>query len=271
MNVYELLDFLEQHFPARFAMQDDKNGLEIQIGSVEIKNVLVTHELTEKVIEEAVKLECQLILTYHPFIYFPIKNIYSNDRLGKLLTNIIKNDLSIVSLHTRFDTYNYGSNYLFAKALGLEIDGFLENNKENDNFGMGIIGHLKTPITSEDFLNQISMITKSVLRYSEGNKNQIYKVGIVAGSGKEFLSRAIENNLDAFITSDISYHYFHSTDSKLWLIDPGHYETEQFIVPALTEFLEKNLLNKNINFFQSKINTNPVKYYTQSKKLKYEI
>ena len=83
----------------------------------------------------------------------------------------------------------------------------------------------------------------------------------MAGSGREFISQALENHLDAFITADISYHYFHNTNKKLWLIDAGHWETEQFIVPALTEFLKNKINFDKLNIIQSKINTNPVRYY----------
>ena len=265
MNVYELLNLLEQHFPARFAMQDDIFGLEIQTGDTEISNMLVCYEITEQVIQEAVQLKCQLILTYHPFIYFPIKTINSNDRISSLLTEILKNDISIISIHTRFDTYQYGSNYLFATALGLEIDKFLEPNSENNEFGMGIIGNFKEQLSVDIFLEKIQKITKSILRYSEGNSNLIKSVGIVAGSGKEYIFQALKNHLDAFITGDISYHYFHNANNKLWLIDAGHWETEQFIVPALTEFLKNNINRKKLNIYKSQINTNPIKYYWDRK------
>lgn len=261
MNVYELLNLLEEHFPTRFAMQDDKYGLEIQTKDADISNMLVCYEITEQVIKEAVQLNCQLILTYHPFIYFPINTVNMNDRISKLLIEIIKEEISIISLHTRFDTYKYGSNFLFAKALGLEIDKFLEPNTQSSEFGMGIIGHYKNPITIEVFLEKIYNNNKSVLRYSEGSSNWINKVGIVAGSGKQFIQQALENNLDAFITADISYHYFHNTNKKLWLIDAGHWETEQYIVPALTEILRDNVNVDKLNIYKSEVNTNPIKYY----------
>ena len=176
MNVYELLNLLEQHFPARFALQDDKYGLEIQTGDPEISNILVCYEITEQVIQEAAQLKCQLILTYHPFIYFPIKTLNTNDRISRMLAEILKNDISIISLHTRFDTYKYGSNFLFANALGLEIDKFLEPNPENNEFGMGIIGHFKNQISADKLLEKINNITKSILRYSEGSTNWVNNV-----------------------------------------------------------------------------------------------
>ncbi|HAW09020.1 MAG TPA: Nif3-like dinuclear metal center hexameric protein [Bacteroidetes bacterium] len=261
MNVNNLLNFLELHFPSRFAMKDDKFGLEVQTGTLELNNLLVCYEINEQVIEEAVGMNCQLILTYHPFIYFPISRLYSTERMGKLLTLIIRNGISVVSLHTRFDTYKYGSNYILAKALGLEIDSFLEENNEDAEFGMGIIGHFSNKILTKTFLEKVYGVTKSVLKYTEGNSKYISKVGIVAGSGKEFINQAIAKELDAFISADISYHYFHSANDRLWLVDAGHWETEQFIAAAITEFLKRNLDINSINIIQSQINTNPIKYF----------
>ncbi|HOV92017.1 MAG TPA: Nif3-like dinuclear metal center hexameric protein [Candidatus Kapabacteria bacterium] len=261
MNIYNLLDFLEVHFPARFAMKNDKFGLEIQISSFEIDNILVCYEINEQIIEEAKTLDCQLILTYHPLIYFPIERLYFWEHPGKLLTMIIDSKISVISLHTRFDTYQYGSNYLFAKALGLEIDKFLEPNNENNEYGMGIIGHFNNDISSEEFLEKIQNITQSIIKYTEGSSNFVYKIGIVVGSGKEYLKQAIEKGLDGFITSDVSYHYFHTAKNRIWLIDAGHSETERFIAPAIAEFLKHNINDEKINIHLSQINTNPIKYY----------
>ncbi|HPD34104.1 MAG TPA: Nif3-like dinuclear metal center hexameric protein [Bacteroidota bacterium] len=261
MNIFNLLDFLEKHFPARFAIKDDKFGLEIQIGSHEVNNILVCYEINEQVIQEARNLNCQLILTYHPLIYFPIERIYSSERIGKLLTLIIDSKISVISLHTLFDTYKYGSNYLFAKALELEIDEFLEPNNENNDYGMGIIGHFDKEISPEEFLKKIHNITQSSIKYTEGASNFVYRIGVVVGSGKEYLNQAIDKGVDGFITGDVSYHYFHTANKRIWLIDAGHSEMEKFIAPAIADFLKHNINNEQINIYLSQVNTNPIKYY----------
>ena len=261
MNLNFFLEFLENHFPSKYAMPGDKIGLQVHSGKSEIENLLVCYEVTPEVIGEALWNKADTILTFHPLIFHPLQQILQNDRVGKLVSLLILHKISLISLHTRFDVYEFGTSFLFAKELGLSIEKFLLPNQENEKFGMGIIGKFENALPVDVFLDKVYNITKSPLRFAKNNSQKIQRVGIVGGSGTSFLDAALENSLDAMITADASYHTFHAIKGKIALIDAGHYETEQFIVPALAGFLQENLENEFLNITESKIITNPVEYF----------
>jgi dinuclear metal center YbgI/SA1388 family protein len=242
-------------------MPGDRIGLQVHSGKQEIENLLVCYEVTPEVIGEALWNKSDTILTFHPLIYSPLTQISQSDRVGNLVSLLILHKISLISLHTRFDVYEYGTSFLFAKELGLQVETFLEPNQENDNFGMGIIGKFPEPIGLSDLLSKVHSITKNPIRFTNGKTDKIQRVGIVGGSGTSFINSALSNNADALITADATYHNYHSVRGKLALIDAGHYETEQFIVPALSGFLQSNLSNEFIGITPSGIITNPVKYF----------
>ena len=73
MLLREILDRLEQLSPASFAMDWDNSGLQLGDRDAEIRRVLIAVDATKEVIEEAVELKADLILTHHPMIFSPIK------------------------------------------------------------------------------------------------------------------------------------------------------------------------------------------------------
>lgn len=261
MNLNYFLEFLENHFPSKYAIPGDRIGLQVHSGKSEIENLLICYEITPEVIGEALWNKADTILTFHPLIYSPLTQINQDDRVGHLVSLLILHKISLISLHTRFDVYEYGTSFLFAKELGLKSQKFLAPNIENEKFGMGIIGKFDEPLNTEDFLQKIYNITKSPIKYTLGANKSVQNIGIVGGSGTSFINFALAEKLDALITADATYHTYHSVKGKLTLVDAGHYETEKFIVPALSKFLAENLKDEFLGLVQSKIVTNPISHF----------
>ncbi|MGA2298441.1 MAG: Nif3-like dinuclear metal center hexameric protein [FCB group bacterium] len=133
---------------------------------------------------------------------------------------------------------------------------------------MGIIAQTKKPMTENELLKIVQSTCSSPIRFSHGNKmSGIEKIAIVGGSGSSFIDFALENDADAFITADITYHTFHKANGKLMLIDPGHHEMEKFVPEGLVKLLKENLSQKDYTkIVQSDIITNPVFYYPDTEK-----
>lgn len=126
--------------------------------------------------------------------------------------------------------------------------------------GSGIIGELETGISEYSFLQRLKDIfALKVIKHSALTSKKVKNVAICGGSGSFLIPAAIKNNADIYITSDIKYHEFFDTDQKILLADIGHYESEQFTIELLYEFLKQ----KSINFavLKSEVITNPVHYF----------
>jgi putative NIF3 family GTP cyclohydrolase 1 type 2 len=118
-------------------------------------------------------------------------------------------------------------------------------------------------LLQKDLLELISNVSASPLRYSVIEDSLLIdRIAIVGGSGISFLNDAIESGAQAFITADVSYHKFHEVFGKIMLIDPGHYEMEQFVSKGLAKLISKELLNETqVAILTSQVYTNPVRYF----------
>ncbi len=261
MKILELIKLLEQEFPLNSAVDCDRIGLQIQSTNPEIKKIHILYELNSDTINEAIKLNSDLIISFHPLIYSPLQSIVESDRVGRLSSEIIRNNMSLYVIHTNFDTYKNGTNVLFANNLDLEIESYLLPNEKYTDRGMGIIARGKEKeLFAEELLQRVKKICNSPVKISKFDKSKkCKKIAIICGSGSSYISEAIEQNCDTIITADCSYHKFHEAEGKIMIIDPGHNEMEKFVAKGLFSAIKK-LINENIAITYSEINTNPIFY-----------
>lgn len=129
----------------------------------------------------------------------------------------------------------------------------------NSNTGSGMLGELEKPTDELEFLNLIKKKFHAAgLRHTKLINRPIKKVAICGGSGSFLLKNAMLENADIFITSDYKYHQFFEAENKILIADIGHYESEQFTIDLISEFLMKKFTNFAIRL--TTVNTNPINY-----------
>lgn len=119
MKIKDLTGCLEDFAPLGLQESYDNSGLLIGSPQAEIKKVLITLDVTEKVIEEAVREECGLIIAHHPLIFKGIKRLNGNSLTERLVVQLIKSDIAVYAIHTNLDNVNVGVNGMLAEKLGL--------------------------------------------------------------------------------------------------------------------------------------------------------
>lgn len=133
----------------------------------------------------------------------------------------------------------------------------LEN--KNQNSGAGRIGELAQPMAEADFLAFLkTAIQTNCIRHTRLLGKPISRVAFCGGSGSFLLQDAIAAKADVFITGDFKYHQFFDADNKIVIADVGHFESEQFTIDLLADFL-----NEKIPIFatlKTEVNTNPIAY-----------
>ena len=120
MNLKSLIKKIENKYPLNLAYDWDNVGLLVGDFNMDAKKVLVVLEANEKVINEAIENEVDLIITHHPFIFKKINKINTSDLKGKLIHKLIKNDVALYSMHTNFDIAFDGLNDYFMELMGFE-------------------------------------------------------------------------------------------------------------------------------------------------------
>ncbi len=131
---------------------------------------------------------------------------------------------------------------------------------ENQEIGAGMIGNLEKPMKTIHFFDFLKeKMELNVLKHTSFAKENISRVAVCGGSGSFLTRQAIMKQADVYITSDIKYHEFFDAESKIILVDIGHYESEKYT----NELLFSLISNKFSNFALhcTKVNTNPITFY----------
>lgn len=121
VNGNVIIQLFESWSPKKYAcMPNDPIGLALGTLNKEVRNVLVTLDVTDAVVDEAIANNCELIIAHHPPIFMKLSNLRTDNPQGKLYEKILKNDIAVYAAHTNLDVAPGGVNDLLADALQLQ-------------------------------------------------------------------------------------------------------------------------------------------------------
>jgi dinuclear metal center YbgI/SA1388 family protein len=130
MTCGEIFNYLENWAPVATAWEKDNVGLQVGTAERKIKNILLSLDLNMNVVNEAIKKDCNLIITHHPLLFKPLKKIDTGrNNTSILIEKLIKNDITLFSAHTNLDFTKDGVSFELAKTLKLKNIRFLANLK----------------------------------------------------------------------------------------------------------------------------------------------
>ena len=114
----------------------------MQVGDTgrDIQSVLLTTDVTTEVVNEAIELGCQLIISHHPLLFHGLKQVCGQTPQARIVEMAIKHDIAIYSAHTNLDSVVGGINTTLAQKIGLTDIRLLTES------GLGAIGQLSEPI-----------------------------------------------------------------------------------------------------------------------------
>lgn len=247
MKAKDIIKIIEDKFPHTNAEEWDNVGLLVGDLNKEIKKIQFSIDATMEAIENAVKLEVDMIITHHPIIFKAIKSIREQELLGKKLRKLIKNDINVYCIHTNLDSTRGGLNDFVLKKIGVEKSKILDMNEERE-CGIGRIYTLEKEVKLIDYIEKIKKdLSIRNLRFITKNFNKnIKKVALINGSAMSYWRLAKAKNIDLFITGDITYHdALDALENGLDIIDFGHYESENLFY----RLLEQELNSLDLEFF----------------------
>lgn len=237
MKIKDIIKFLEERFP--LSLQEDWDNSGLQIGNIEndLTNIMISLDLDEQTIQKAKEKSCNLIINHHPFLFSSIKSIDLNEENGKIIKELIKNDITVFAMHTNLDIGKGGVNDNLAKLLELKDISNLDTNNENPMARFGYTDE----ITAYDFSKFVKekLNCKGLILYGDKDK-KIEKVALCGGAGSDFINDAIKKGCDLIVTSDVKYHEAIDNCKKINIVDPGHFASENHIIYMIKDLLEKN-------------------------------
>ena len=258
-KVIDVVNQLRKIFPEEIASEGDPVG--IQIGSLESKatKVMTTLDVRPEVVDEAVDAGVDLIISHHPVMFRPARNLDFSDPQLKMYGDIIKHGITVYSIHTNSDKAQNGSSDWQAEELELKnVEPFA---LDTDGIAIGRKGKLPETMTAYDFAYYVKekMGIPMARLITADNQKPIQTVGFICGDGGKYWRQALADKLDAFITGDIYYHVGHDIiSSGLTVVDPGHY-TESLFKYKVRDLLQTMNTNEDwqLEILVSEVSTNP--------------
>ncbi|MBA2249522.1 MAG: Nif3-like dinuclear metal center hexameric protein [Chitinophagaceae bacterium] len=130
MSIDEIIVSLETFAPVYFQEEYDNAGLLTGDAKNKCTGALISLDVTEEVIQEAIKKKCNLVIAHHPLIFKGLKKITGNNYVERTVIKAIKNDIAIYAIHTNLDNVKNGVNKKIADRLALKNISILQP-KEN--------------------------------------------------------------------------------------------------------------------------------------------
>lgn len=362
LTVAEVTAALEKLAPLALQESYDNCGLLAGEANTPVKGVLVSLDVTEAVVEEAIQKGCNLIVSHHPLIFSGLKSITGKNWVERTLLKALRHNICLYAIHTNLDNLAAGVNQVMAEKMGLEksqvlspkkgtlkklvtfvppadfekvrsalfaagggqiglydqasfslsgtgtfrplagsnphigetghfeqlqeirleilfeshkqnvvlkalfashpyeevaYDIYLLENKQQD-VGSGRIGSLTEPMEVMAFMLQLKNTFGGGLRYTSIVKKEVQKIAVCGGSGSFLLEEAVAAGADVLVTADFKYHQFLEADNRILIADIGHFESEQFTITLLTNYLRENFTN--FATLSTETKTNPVNY-----------
>ncbi|GAB3891115.1 Nif3-like dinuclear metal center hexameric protein [Larkinella knui] len=364
MKIHDITTYLEAWAPLAYQESYDNAGLMVGDAAAEVSGILVALDITEAVVDEAIRKNCNLIVAHHPIVFRGLKKLNGRNYVERVVIKAIKNDVALYAAHTNLDNMAGGVNFKIAERLELQnvrilspkahlltklavftpIDdvqtvlnelyqagaghigayehcsfrvggtgtfkplaganpaigkvgqdteveelrievvfpSYLEKvmvaalkkahsyempaydvyplSNENQDVGAGAVGELPEELREADFLAYLkTRMNLSLIRHTALREQPVRRVAVCGGAGGFLLNDAIRAGADVFITADYKYHEFFDADSRIIIMDIGHYESEVFT----KDLIQQYLLKKSDTFavILSEIDTNPVLYY----------
>lgn len=120
MLAKEIIKLIDNIAPPKLIEKSwDNSGL--QIGSFErnINRILISLDVSPLTVKYALENNIDMIISHHPLFFSPIKSILQDSIRGKMITDLIKNDICVYSIHTNLDSAEDGINEILANKFKL--------------------------------------------------------------------------------------------------------------------------------------------------------
>ena len=222
-----------------------------------VNAVMLCLDVTQDVLDEAIKRKCDMIVSHHPLIFHGLKHLTGRSETERIVIKALQAGVAIYSAHTNLDSTWNGVSHEMAHMLDLHDIEVLSPIEGNPQAGLGVIGNI-TPTPKLELLRRIKeKFGVKSLRYSTQSSAIVAKrIAMCGGSGAGFIKRAIEMGADMYITGDVKYHDFTTYGQDIVIADIGHYESELCSMKIFSRIIREKYPDLVVYF--SEAQSNPI-------------
>lgn len=282
---YNIFEKLENFAPLKFAESWDNVGMLVEPeNDVKIHKILLTNDLTHRVMDEAIVNDVQMIISYHPPIFNALKHIRQNSWKESLITKCIKRDIYVYSPHTAFDVINGGINdwiiSIFDVKCKQPIEPFkgdcsdhtsLSNGDDKSLYGAGRICELTAAISLDQAVNLLkkrfklpNLLVAQPRRSDTANESSMIRtIAVCTGSGASLL-KSCRSRVDLWVTGEMSHHDLLDATENVdaptaVILTAGHSNSERgFLTDVFQPWLINQLQADDVEVIVSATDADPL-------------
>jgi dinuclear metal center YbgI/SA1388 family protein len=126
MQARDIISIIESFAPPIYQESYDNSGLQVGDPDTEVTGALLTLDITEAVIDEAISKNCNLVIAHHPIIFSGLKRLTGRSYVERVVAKALKADVLLYAAHTNLDNARAGVNAIIAEKLGLQNTSILQ-------------------------------------------------------------------------------------------------------------------------------------------------
>ncbi len=222
----DIIRLIENFAPLETMEEWDNSGFQVNLHQEDLNKVLLALNVTENTVNQAIVQGCDMIISHHPLIFSPLKNIEEPFAL-----KAIQNNIQIYSAHTNLDKAQWGTTDKLIEKLGF-------NNPKSFNDFVKTV-ELEEPLPLCEVAERVKNALEIPYIKVAGNLNKsVSKIAMGAGSCGSFIPDFANQGIDLFITGEVKYH--EALDAQdVAVFDLGHFYSEKYVTEIFKNILEK--------------------------------
>ena len=261
MKVIDVMAAIEEFAPLCAQDSFDNSGLLVGDPQAEVCGVLLCLDITPEVLEEAIAMKMNMIVSHHPVIFHPLRSVTPASVTQQIVAKAIMAGVALYACHTNLDSVPGGMSFRMGEMLGVhEMEILLPRESAGAApIGYGVVGHLNEEEEVMSFLWRVKeRFSCDVIRHSVTCGQKVRRIALSSGSGASMIPAARAAGADIFISADFKYNDFFPDVNSMVVADIGHFESEYCAIDLLFDIIRKKIPIFAIH--KSKESHNPVNY-----------
>ena len=208
VTVADSVAALEAAYPPALAQDWDAVGLAVGDPAEGVRRVLIAVDPLPEVIEEAVTVGADLLVTHHPLLLRGVHGVAATGPKGTAVHRLIRHGVALFTAHTNADAARPGVSDALAEALGVSVEAPLAP-QDDGTVGIGRIGSLAAPESLADFSRRVADALPATawgVRTGGDPQRTVRRVAVSGGAGDSMLHLARAAGVDVYVTADLRHH-----------------------------------------------------------------
>ena len=247
----DVVAVLEARYPPEWSQEWDRVGLVLGEPQAPVRRVLCVVDCVPQTVAEALQAGARMIVAHHPLLLRGVSSVAPTTYQGRIVHELIKNDVALHVAHTNADVANPGVSDALAARLGLTDLRPLRaplpaSAAAGNGRGLGRVGRLPTPMSLAELTYLAARALPATawgVRAAGDPNRRVERVAVSGGSGDSFLDDAAAAAADAYLTGDLRHHPAseHLAAGGPALLDAAHWATERPWLDDVAAYLRESL------------------------------